>query len=227
MRQLTLFARSVVNLLGLNFRCQVEETPSSFNYTHCLVTSLLGKELAVPVGFFIAQEHFSKPVHLQWFLRNKGSFERGCVVVYVFLAQRLNTSQSAAAMYRMLVNESRAFMPQDFKVLRVSGNGRGDFVNPEEFLVGLEAERFKRSHDRRNGHVVIGSQGQILVKSGASHFDISLPSFPGTQYMRKIDRLRVGDKVSFRPMAESGLLVAGEIRWHKPIPKPSHHRKCA
>ncbi len=225
MRYHALFKKSVVTLLGLNFPCQVEETPSSFNYTHCIVTGILGTKLAVPIGLSIYPEYASRPVHLQWFMRRRGSFEDGCAVVYVSVANGFRENLAAAAIYRMLTEQAHLLGPQSLNVLRISKEGRGDLVEPTRYLAELQAERFEKTHARRNGYVTRGPNGQVLIQSGSTQFEVSLASFPGSQYLRKIGRLHPGEKVSFRPSSSDSVRVAAEIRFAKILPRP--RLRCA
>jgi hypothetical protein len=227
MRQPTIFAKSVVNLLGRNYPCQVEETPQSFNCTNCLVSVFFGKGLSAPIGLFITQEHVSKPVYLQWFLRTKGSFDPACPIVYVSIAEGLGEGPAAAAIYRMLEKYTDTLHVQELKVLRVHKDGRGDFVKPDEFLSQLQAERFEKTRDRRNGYIGRGAEGQWIVKSGGSQFDVGLTSFPRGSYLRKIGQLREDEKVSFRPDSDNGFPVAVEIRFIKILPRSRNLHCCA
>jgi hypothetical protein len=226
MRQPTLVTVSVVNLLGLDPRCQVEGTPRSFNYTNCIVSSLMGNKLSVPIGLSIHSEQESRPVHLEWFLRRKGSFEGNCAVVYVSIADGINVNLAEDAIFDMLLWNADSLEAQDFKVMRISNDGRGSFVEPEKHLSELRIERFERVHARRNGYVERGDGGQKVIRSGGSQFEITVASF-GRGFLRKVGRLRLGEKVSFRPTSANGSLAAAEIRWPKPFPKPVRHSECA
>ena len=226
MRKTPLFATSVVNLLGLNFRCQVERTPGSLDCIDCLVTRLFGKNLPVPIGLFICREQSSKPAFPLWLSRRSGHFDRSCSVIFVSVADSLRENLAASAIFRMIVQRAKSFGIQEFRVLRVLKSGKSEFVEPGEYLAELATRLHKQKRERRKGRVVLGEQGQLLVRASHSLFGVSALSL-GKEYMLGHGRLHPRTRVSFLPIETDGVLEAGKIHLLRNPSRTSRRRLCA